>query len=276
MRIKYLGSHERTNERTNERRLPSWEYSAALHHGDCLKIMPGLPDASVNLVLADLPFGITDLAWDRRIPLEALWLEYRRLLAPRGAIVLFATQPFCTDLINAARPWFRYEWIWEKPVPSGFPTAHKAPMRRHENLLVFYPKLPHYRPPGLRKCESKKRSGRGATGCYSGGWKGRRATRITGWPQSILRHGHAIFGAREPCEKPLSLLTFLTRTYTRPGDVVMDNAMGLGSTGLAAVLCGRQFIGIELERERFQRARRRIAAAIMAAPPPTLPKRKDK
>jgi DNA modification methylase len=234
--------------------------------------MAALPYRSADLILADLPFGITDLPWDRKIDLAALWEQYRRILAPRGAVVLFATQPFATDLIVAARKWFRYEWIWEKPAPTGFLNAHKMPLRRHENVLVFYPRLPHYRPPGLRRCERPTRSGRRGKNVYVGPWKAGWVTRVTGWPQSILRHGYVSFHGREPCEKPVALLAFLIRTYTRPGDVVLDNAMGLGSTGLAAVSCGRQFIGIELDRERYQRARRRIAAAIMAAPPTTPPK----
>jgi len=141
----------------------------SLHHGDCLELMPKLPDRSVDVILADLPFGITDLAWDRRLDLDALWLEYRRLLRERGAVLLFATQPFATDLINAARKWFRYEWIWLKPRPNGFLNAHKMPMRAHEQVLVFYPRLPHYRPPGLVRCHHPKRGNVGGKGVWQDG-----------------------------------------------------------------------------------------------------------
>jgi len=245
----------------------------SLHHGDCLELMPKLPDRSVDVILADLPFGITDLAWDRRLDLDALWLEYRRLLRERGAVLLFATQPFATDLINAARKWFRYEWIWLKPRPNGFLNAHKMPMRAHEQVLVFYPRLPHYRPPGLVRCHHPKRGNVGGKGVY-GSHHGPHITRITGWPSTVRRERDQAFNAqREPCEKPIELLRFFIRCYTRPGAVVLDNVMGLGSTGLAALGCGRQFIGMELDRSRYQRARRRIAQALMSgvAPPSTLP-----
>ncbi len=132
-----------------------------LFRGDCIERMKTMEAASVDLILTDLPFGITDLPWDTLVPLGPLWEQFQRLLKPNGAAILFAMQPFATDVINAARKLFRYEVIWDKRVTTGFLNAHKMPMRQHENLLVFYRHLPYYRPPGLWRAHDTKRGGTG-------------------------------------------------------------------------------------------------------------------
>jgi len=220
--------------------------------------MKSIPAASVSLILADPPFGITDCKWDRKIALEPLWSEYRRLLQPKGVVMLFAVQPFATDLINAARAWFRYEFVWDKRIKTGFLNAHKMPLRQHENILVFYPHLPHYRPPGLRRCLHHK-SGLRGTAVYRGSWKQEWVTKRTGWPSTILSFAsHGFQNTQGPAAKPLRLLEFFIRTYTRPGDMVLDNCMGSGSTGVAALRCGRRFVGIEIDRDRCRGAGTRI------------------
>jgi site-specific DNA-methyltransferase (adenine-specific) len=226
--------------------------------------MKSIPDGQVGLVLTDLPFGITNCAWDRQIAMEPLWAEFKRVLQARGAVALFAVQPFATDLINAARKWFRYEFVWKKHLPTGFLNAHKMPLRDHELILVFYPSLPLYRPPGVRTCKRPSMSGRAATDIYRGNWKGQWITKRTGWPTSILdyprrqRIGPKSWAKTSAAEKPVALLDFLVRTYTRPGATVLDCCMGSGSTGVAALRAGRRFIGIELARDRFRAGAVRI------------------
>ncbi len=224
--------------------------------GDCLQVMPRLRAGSVHFVLADLPYGVTDCRWDRKIALGPLWAEYRRVLAPGGVVALFAQQPFATEVGRAGFEWLKYEWVWDKGYVTGFANARRMPMRRHENILIFVKQGGRYFPQGLRPARRVHRGQVKAGEVY--GAIGRRSyvQRWTGYPQSILKV------ARErgavACQKPVALLEYLIRTYTRRGEVVLDNAMGTGSTGVAAVRSGRRFVGIEIDRERFRIARRRI------------------
>lgn len=221
--------------------------------------MPSIPAGSVDLIVCDLPYGITACAWDKRLPLDRLWAEYARLVKPAGAVVLTATQPFATDLARAAKIPLRYEWAWDKRFATGFANAHKMPMRRHENVLVFYRRLPTYNPQGLRPIAVKTRPCRHSP--VYGRMKARNyAQRFTGYPQSILEipRGRDLAA----CEKPVALMDYLVRTYSRPGETVLDNCMGLGSTGVAAIRAGRRFIGIEIDRARFDTARERILAEL--------------
>ena len=233
-----------------------------LFRGDCLSVMKQIASGSIDMILADLPFGITSCKWDMRIPTAPLWMEYLRVLKENGPALLFATQPFATDLINAARKLFRYELIWDKKAVTGFLNVHKMPMRRHENILVFYRSLPCYNPPGLRACE-KNKNGQRKTDAYGGSWKSGWVTKITGWPQSIQAFPLGGLGRQEngPATKPVELLEFLIRTYSRPGDLVLDNCMGGGNTAIAAARSGRRFIGIEKDGCRFRMAATRIVRA---------------
>lgn len=229
-----------------------------LHHGDCLELLPKVAARSVDLVLCDLPYGVTNCAWDRVMNLTTLWREYVRVLKARGTAVLFSMMRFSVALINAApRGWFRYEWIWDKRAASGWLWAHHRPMVRHEQLLVFAPQMPGYVPQGLRPCAPKARAARGSE--TYGKCAGGSVQTKTGWPTSILRFQREP-GAK-PAQKPVALLEYLIRTYTRRGGVVLDNSMGLGSTGVAAVKTGRRFIGMEIDAERFEVAGQRVEAA---------------
>jgi site-specific DNA-methyltransferase (adenine-specific) len=221
--------------------------------------MPSLADASVDLILCDLPYGMTDCAWDKRIPLDALWAQYRRVIKPNGAIVLTAAQPFAAALAASAPGLFRYEWVWDKRFCTGFANAHRMPMRRHENVLVFYQHSPTYNPQGLRPIEGRPRCKQSNSDVYRVQVRRGYRQRFTGFPNSILDipRGRGLAA----CEKPIALMEYLIRTYSQPGDVVLDNCMGLGSTGVAAIRAGRRFIGMELDAERFTEARRRILAA---------------
>lgn len=224
--------------------------------------MRAIPAGAIDLILADLPFGITNCDWDKRIAMADLWAEYERLIKAAGAIILFATQPFATDLVNAAWKLFRYEIIWDKVKPTGFLNARKMPMRRHENIMVFYRSLPRYNPPGLRPAVKPHFAGAG-TSTYRGSFRTGPAPASykskTGWPHSIVTTpSGGIERGAIPAQKPVALLEWLIRTYTRPGELVLDNVMGTGSTAIAAARTGRKFIGMELDPTRFRHAATRI------------------
>jgi DNA modification methylase len=219
--------------------------------GDCLEVMPHLESASIDLVLCDLPYGVTDCTWDKRLPLERLFAEYKRLTKPHGAIILTATQPFATDLVNACRSWFRYDLVWDKSAPVGFLNANRMPLRRHESILVFYKHLPVYHPQFAdgRPYKSKSR-GMKKPGVY-------KATPIVPidnpgrrYPTSILEFSRETNGGGHrrlfhPTQKPQALFEYLIRTYTDPEALVLDNCIGAGTTALACIATGRRFIGIE-------------------------------
>lgn len=223
--------------------------------------MKNIPDGSADMILCDLPYGTTALSWDKRIPMEPLWQEYLRLTRPESAIVLTAQQPFATDLINAGRKYFRYELIWEKAIALGFLNANRMPLRSHENLLVFYRRLPTYNPqmtegrPYTRKADEKRCS------LYGGQKKDQgRVSNGERYPRSVLRFtkdGHS----GHPTEKPLSLFKWLILTYTNQGGIVLDNCIGSGTTAVAAEQTGRRWIGIEKEPSYFEMAVERIKAA---------------
>jgi len=243
--------------------------SATLLNGDCLDIMATLPAASVDLILCDLPYGTTACAWDAVIPFEAMWAQFRRVTKPNAAIVLTASQPFTTALIGSNLKDFRYEWIWEKDGGSNFATVKYQPMKEHENVCVFYRSMPTYNSQKQERIGSRKGritsttdSGRkdSVYGTQSGG-----ATFVV--PE--LRHPRSIqrFNRERgfhPTQKPVALMEYLIRTYTNECDVVLDNCMGSGTTGVAALNCQRKFIGIERDPGYFAICQRRIAEATPA------------
>ena len=220
--------------------------------------MKGIADSSVDMVLCDLPYGTTANKWDSIIPLDALWREYRRVC--RGAIVLTAAQPFTTALIASNLRDFRYCWVWEKSRPVGFLQANKQPMRKHEDVAVFSVGRPPYNPQGLVPCEKKvKRTTQGAN--YRPAKSNEYTQTMTNYPSSVIRFASE-GGTVHPTQKPVALMEYLVRTYTNPGDVVLDNCMGSGTTGVACVNTGRNFIGIELDDAYFQIAKERIRKAM--------------
>lgn len=237
--------------------------------GDCLDVMPRLPGASIDLVLCDLPYGVTDCPWDKRLPLDRLFAEYKRLLAPRGSIILTATQPFTTDLVNACRSWFRYDLVWDKSAPVGFLNANRMPLRRHESILVFYPRLPVYHPQFTTgRPYRSKAGGEKAAGVYKRTRNiptnnpGRR------YPTSVLEfpretNGGGVRRLFHPTQKPVALFEWVVRSYTESGAVVLDNCIGSGTTALACIASSRHFIGIEKDPVFAARAGARIAASRM-------------
>lgn len=239
-----------------------------LRRGDCLEVMPKLRAQSVDLILADLPYGATACKWDSIIPLEALWSEYRRLLRPGGAVVLTACQPFTSKLVMSNPKWFRVEWVWEKCNSTGFLDCNRRPMRAHESVLVFAPRAPRYRPQfsegkayivRRRRRVDTLRDQKAVTREYTTINLGSR------FPRSVIRvNNQNGQGKVHPTQKPVELMEYFIRTYSDAGHVVLDNTMGSGTTGVAAVQTGRRFIGIERDPGYSKIARNRINAAVAA------------
>lgn len=232
-----------------------------LHLGDCLDLMPTIPDTSVDLVLCDLPYGTTRNAWDSAIPFDALWREYRRVVKGDGAIVLTASQPFTSTLVVSNLTAFRYAWVWEKGAPTGHLNAKRMPMKLHEDVLVFSERPPRYNPQDLKPLGKIVR--RGGNGSNFGKSGAENFQEATGYPRSIVRfpaEGKPV----HPTQKPLALMEYLIRTYTDEGDAVLDNCMGSGTTGVACMNTGRRFIGIERDPSYFAIAQQRILAALPA------------
>jgi site-specific DNA-methyltransferase (adenine-specific) len=222
--------------------------------------MKTLPTSSVDLLLADLPYGVTARnAWDAVIPFASLWAAYARIVKEHGAMVFTATQPFASALIMSKPEWFKYEWIWKKQQGTGFLNAKKQPLRNHEQILVFYRKQPTYNPQFTEGKPYKCLSGEGSSDY---GEQVRVITENTG-----TRHPLTVQDFRydknkvHPTQKPVALMEYLLRTYTNEGDTVLDNCMGSGTTGVACINTHREFIGIEKDEEYFRIATERISEA---------------
>lgn len=234
-----------------------------LIHGDCLEVMQTIQDESTDLILCDLPYGTTANDWDKKLPFRELWERYERIIKPHGAIVLFSQMPFTAELVMSNRKLFRYEWIWEKTNAKGFLDANRKPLRAHENLLVFYKHLPKYNP---QKPEGKpyrkslythqSTNYKNYKPCYAINEDGKRC------PRDVITFGNRTFKGGHPTQKPIAILEYIIRTYTDEGDLVMDNCMGSGSTGVACANTGRDFIGIELDNGYFGTAKIRIEEAL--------------
>jgi DNA modification methylase len=238
-----------------------------LFNGDCLDVMPTLPAASVDLILCDLPYGTTQNKWDSVIPLDRLWAQYWRIAKPNAAVVLTAQCPFDKMLGASCMTHLKYEWIWHKTRATGHLNAKKQPLKNHENTLVFYRGQPTYNPQGLvRKLIPTIRKG-GNNGSNYGKSDRDALQEFESYPMSVLPIGSE-GSTVHPTQKPVALMEYLIRTYTNPGDSVLDNCMGSGTTGVAALRAGRRFIGIERNPSYFTICERRIAEA--APPRPVL------
>lgn len=249
----------------------------SLRLGDCLDVMAGIPDGSIDLILADLPYGTTACKWDVIIPFEPLWAHYRRLLKSRGAVVLTASQPFTSMLVTSNPKWFKYCWVWEKNSPSGHLNAKHRPMMATEDVAVFYGRMTTYNPQpapsNIRDRPTGKANGtRRDRGVNSRSPYRSHATAHVGEvailkpmvsPRNLIRFDVVprATGTLHPTQKPVALMEYLVRTYTNEGDTVLDNTMGSGTTGEACINTGRNFIGIEKDPAYFAVAERRIAAA---------------
>ncbi len=242
-----------------------------LYLGDCLEVMKGMPDKSVDAVITDPPYGVTQNSKDICLPFDKLWEQYKRIVKDGGAILLFGQGLFYVDLVNSNREMFRYDLVWDKELVSGFLNANRMPMRTHEQIAVFYSALPTYNPQftigaplhskGISyKYKLPKNRNYGEFGVTDDS----RAGNTKKYPKSILsfKKPHPSI-SEHSTQKPVELCGYLICTYTNEGDTVLDNTMGSGTTGVACVQTGRNFIGIEIDPTYFAIAEKRIAEAQM-------------
>lgn len=234
-----------------------------LMKGDCLELMKNIPDGSVDLILTDPPYGTTSCKWDNVIPFNPMWEELERIIKPNGAIILFSQQPFTSFLICSNPNLFRYQYVWDKGYSTGFANANKMPLKQHEDICIFYSKLPKYNPQGLVKIDEKvkiRRSGGAGEVMGKNGVKGKIYKQThTNYPTSILKTKKE--RTFHPTGKAVSVLEYLIKTYTQENETVLDFTMGSGSTGVACKNTNRNFIGIELDDNYFEIARNRIESA---------------
>ena len=227
-----------------------------LYNGDCLEVMKEIPDKSVDMILCDLPYGTTACKWDLIIPVEILWEQYNRIAKEEAAIVLFSTQPFTTLLIHSNLKNYRYNWYWKKNIITGFSYARFQPMRTIEDICVFYKKAGKYNPIGLKESTRSIRIRNDKNGINGYALNKAHKPKYTGYPNHLLIYPKE-FGLH-PTQKPVSLLEYLIKTYTNENELVLDNCMGSGSTGVAALNTNRRFIGIEKEDNYYEIAKERI------------------
>ena len=262
-----------------------------LYQGDCLEEMNKVTNESVDLIVCDLPYGTTDrsgvedkgsnrlLKWDTIIPLDLLWDHYKRILKPTGTVVLTADQPFTSMLVLSNLDWFKYEWIWKKKKTTGFLHANARPMKETEDIIVFSPlgasgasvkanKNMTYNPQGLIEKNVKKKNNAKRLGkfLYQPDHMGANNKLLheteyeqkwTNYPSEIIEFG-LDRNVIHPTQKPVALMEYLIKTYSNEGETVLDNCMGSGTTGVAAVKCNRKFIGIEMDTNYFVKAKERI------------------
>lgn len=242
--------------------------------GDCLELMRDIPDGSIDMILCDLPYGVTQNPKDKAIPFAPLWEAYNRVIKENGGIALFAQGTFFVELVASNREMYRYDLIWDKVLTTGFLNAKRIPLRQHEQIAVFYKKLPVY---NLQFSRGKPQHSRGVAYLQKpqenrnygdfGVQEDYRKGNTEKYPTSIIRvpKPHPS-NCKHPTQKPVSLLEYLIRTYTNEGETVLDNCMGSGSTGVACVNTGRNFIGMELDQGYFDIARKRIEEAERGRP----------
>ena len=228
-----------------------------LYNGDCLEIMKNISDKSVDMILCDLPYGTTACKWDTVIPFEPLWEQYNRIIKDNGAIVLFGSEPFSSALRMSNIKNFKYDWIWNKKLAGNGILAKKQPLKIHEIVSVFNSGIYI---PQMTKGRYRKKMGLKESEITGGNSYAKQTENDLYYPKSILEYGIGNMrkGRLHPTQKPVALLEYLIKTYTNEGDVVLDNCMGSGSTGVACVNTNRDFIGIELDKDYFNIAKQRI------------------
>ena len=227
---------------------------------DCLEGLKDVPDHSVDVIITDPPYGTTRNNWDNVVPFDRLWCEFERITKDNAAVVVFSQQPFAAQVILSNPDMFRYEWIWEKQQGTGHLNAKKMPLKAHENILIFYKKLPTYNPQmrvGFKPYTCK--SGRGSTN-YGSQESVTTVSNGERYPVDVLKF--ASDKGLHPTQKPVALLEYLVKTYSNPGDVVFDPFMGSGTTAVACLRTGRHYIGFELSAEYCQIAEQRVTEAI--------------
>jgi len=252
--------------------------SSKLLQGDCLEIMKDIPDKSVDLILCDLPYGTTPASWDSRIPMEKLWKQYERMVKDDGSIVLTSQQPFTSLLICSNLRLYKYNWIWEKDNGTNFLNSKFQPLKITEDICVFGRGATSFVKNGLNmnynpqftegKAYTIKSGKQKSNSAVVRGGKGGREdvggfeTKSDGkrYPKNLIKINRDKYKLH-PTQKPVALMEYLIKTYTSEGDLVLDNCMGSGTTGVACINLNRDFIGIELDEQYFKIAKKRIEDA---------------
>jgi site-specific DNA-methyltransferase (adenine-specific) len=221
--------------------------------------MKQIEDKSVDMILCDLPYGMTVCKWDTIIPFEPLWEQYKRIIKDNGAIVLTASQPFTSALVMSNIKMFKYEWVWDKKIPSGMSYARFQPMRQHENILVFCNGKTKYNPQ-MTKRDKPIKGGGMSKGETTNNQKliALKKTYEYKNPTTILVEDKIRKDSLHPTQKPVALFEYLIKTYTSVGDTILDNCIGSGTTAVAAINTGRNFIGIEISAEYCKIAEERL------------------
>ena len=249
--------------------------SIKLYQGDCIDLMNNIDGRSIDCIICDLPYGVTQNQWDSVIDLDKLWACYKRILKPNGAVLLFGQDKFTMRVMLSNESWHRYNLIWNKEVPTGFLNANRMPLRVHEDIMVFYENLPTFNPqkyignsPSHARCKknsvpTEEASNNHNYGSYKNGdFNNDILNSNSKFPTSIISCERVPTGkCVHPTQKPIALLEWLIRTYSNEGDTVLDNCMGSGTTGVACKNTHRNFIGIELNEEYFKIAEKRIRMA---------------
>lgn len=235
-----------------------------IYNMDCLEGMKNIDDKSIDMILCDLPYGTTACKWDTIIPFKPLWEQYERIIKDNGAIVLFGSQPFTSNLVMSNPKLFRYEWVWEKNKPSNFMLANKQPMKYHENIMVFYKKQPTYNKQLIPRSESGKqrtkyKTDRTESEHYFLEKKEIDYNPDLKNPSTILKVNTVYQNTNlHPTQKPIELFEHFIKTYTNEGETVLDNCMGSGTTAIACINTNRNYIGFEKDITYFEIAKKRI------------------
>lgn len=239
-----------------------------IYNGDCLEVMENIPDKSVDMILCDLPYGITGRKseaskWDNIIPFEDMWKQYNRIIKHNGAIVLFGREPFSSKLVSSNYKGYKHKWVWNKKQSGSFQNAKYMPLQIEEDILVFTSngeKVNYY--PIMRKGKMRKKGGSKVKNKLTNELGFSESYNDEYYPVNILEFPNKRIGKVHPTQKPVDLLEYLIKTYTNEGELVLDNCMGSGSTGVACVNTNRKFIGIELDENYFNIAKERIEEAV--------------
>lgn len=240
-----------------------------IYNEDCLEGMKRIPDGSIDAIICDLPYGTTKNAWDSLIPLDKLWEQYKRIIKPSGAIVLFSQQPFTSALVMSNPKMFRYEWIWEKEMGTGFLNANYAPLKSHENVVIFsslaacyvknpadamvyYPQMTDGKPYTCKQGKMEHNyDTKNMVAAIETKNEGKR------YPKTVLRYSRDK-DKIHPTQKPVELVRYLVRTYTKEGETILDNCMGSGTTAVACMKEKRHYVGFELSKDFFDKSIERI------------------
>ena len=245
------------------------EYNPELHldentinNGDCLELMNGIEDNSIDMILADLPYGTTQCSWDSIIDLDKLWQQYERVIKDDGAIVLTASQPFTTELINSNKELFKYCWYWDKQIPSGMSYCRYQPMRQIEEVVVFGKNKTKYNPQMIKRDKSIKQGGNkySETAPIQARKENKNHKKTYKYknPITLISFQKIRQGSVHPTQKPVELFEYLIKTYTNEDDVVLDNVSGSGTTAVACKNTNRKYICIEQDKEYYQKSLERI------------------